>query len=90
MYCLLINNDFSNYPKIHQFLIFKNKKEGRIEEIYINLIDSDKYQIRYHLLSGMKVNDFSKCFTNSKKSVVYQEAIRRIFSFQIGDLIQHD
>ena len=54
MYCLLINNDFSNYPKIHQFLIFKNKKEGRIEEIYINLIDSDKYQIRYHLLPGMQ------------------------------------
>lgn len=90
MYNLLINNDFPDYPKIHELLIFKNKYEGRIEEIYINLIDSDKYQIRYHLLTGMSVNDTSKCFKNVKKSVVYHEALKRIFSFQIGDLIQHD
>ena len=87
---LLINNDFPNYPKIHQLLIFTNKKEGRIEKIFVNLIDSDKYQTRYHLLPGMAVNDISKCFSNSDKSIVYREAIKRIFYFQIGDLIQHD
>jgi len=89
MIYLLVNNDFPDYFKIHQLLIFTITKKGYIKEIYINLIDSNKYQIKYHLLPFQRVRDLSECYSN-KKSIVYQEAIRRIFSFEIGDLIQHD